>query len=239
MKKLLTAGLALTSLLFAPAISEANCGDCCCETTEGFYLGAYGGVTWWHDAFITTSATAGAVAQVEFDVGYNVGGFLGFRCCNGLRIEGEIGYRNSDLDTATVFHSAGSGVTAESVSSAEIQVINYMANFIYECAFQVCDCCLRPYFGVGFGGANVSLDVNQTIDGVALVFDDDETVFAYQLIMGLAYPINECMDLAIEYRFMDIAEAQLEGGGERFETREYVSNHNILVSLKYVFGGLW
>lgn len=236
MKKFFTVGMALAALLFAPALNAQNNGSCdCCDSTEGFYFGGYGGGTWWHDAFATHSGVVGTVAEYEFDTGYNVGGFLGFRFCNGFRVEGEIGYRNSDLDR--LYEHDGAATTQFDLSSGELSTISYMANFIYECAFIMCDCCMRPYFGVGFGAANVTLEAPDAGSGITV--NDDETVFAYQLIVGLAYPINECVDVALEYRWFDTAEIQLAAGTDRFETREFMGSHNIMVSAKYVFGGLW
>ena len=237
MKKILSAGLAVAGLLLAPAVTSAQDGCCCCDTTEGMYIGAYGGVSWAHDQFLTDSDTPGIVSEVEHDIGWNVGGFFGFRCCNGFRLEGEVGYRSLDVDKLH-YHQGSSVGTISDFSNSDFTVINYMANFIYECAFVVCDCCWRPYFGVGFGGATVNYEVTEAT--YLTDIDDDETVFAYQLIMGLAYPVNECMDIAIEYRFFSFDEVSIKDKtGATVASLDYTNVHNIMVSAKYVFGGLW
>lgn len=240
MKKLLSMVLALSALLFTTALQAQDysedyggCGDCC-DSTEGFYFGGLAGVVMFNDIIGHDSRTAGTIFEVEQDAGFAIGGFMGYRFCNGLRIEGEIAYRSADPDEVTVYDGTPA---AESLTSKDLSVISYMANIMYECAFIVCDCCLRPYFGAGFGAATVNFEANSAN---MTAVDGDDTVFAYQLIVGLAYPVNECIDVALEYRYFDTSEFEFSpAASETFESREYIGSHNLLVTAKYVFGSLW
>ena len=235
MKKILSTVLAAAALLFTP--SNASAQDCCCETLEGAYVGLLGGVSWANDLFTVDSSSPGEFFESEFDTGWNIAGFIGYRCCNGIRVEFEAGYRELDLDKLSQYN--GSMVNSiTSFSKSDFSLTHFMANFLFECSYQACGCCWRPYFGFGIGGALVDMNISTT--SVSDSIDDDDTVFAYQLIVGLAYPINECMDLAVEYRFFGYDEIEIKDTtGAIDSSLDYGSIHNIVVSVKYIFGGLW
>ena len=224
----------MTLSLLIPAYSVQAEDGCCCETLSGFYIGAYGGGSFIQDSFFGRTTPVRWVDEVEYQAGWNVGGFLGYRFCCGLRLEGEIGYRKAELDQV-IIHTGATNAAATDLRKSDFQVFNYMINAIYECSFVLCDCCWKPYFGAGFGAVNVDIDTSAT--GFDLI--DDDTTYAYQLIIGLAYPACECLDIALEYRILGIGEAEFKDGlGRVSETREFTNSHNLLLSAKYIFGGL-
>lgn len=240
MKRLMTLAMAAASLLTAPHFAQAE--DCCeCFITEGFYLGAFGGATWYRDHFLETDTPAGALGQVRRDLGFNLGGFLGYRCCNGLRLEAELAFRDNDFDRVILYHSAGSGETSMELTNGEFESLSFMGNIIYECTFMACDTCLRPYFGVGFGAAKLETQFSTTVDTVTLDRNDDKTQFAYQFIIGIAYPYNDCIDMSFEYRYFnaDIDDYTVDTGSEVYRLHDSLANHSLMLTLRTIIGSLW
>lgn len=241
MKKLLTIGLALISMAFSPTNAQAFCcGDqCssggCCDTSEGVYVGGYAGGVWWYTPIGTSTASPGEVLEFDADWGYYIGGMIGWRWCSGFRVELDVAYREADIDHVIIHDTGGSGLSTEYTTTSEITSITYFANFLHECALCTCGCCLRPFAGFGVGVSTTKLESHSS----SFDIDDNDMTFAYQLIMGIAYPINACMDLAAEYRFLNIQEPNFSASGDNFNMKEWMRSHSFVVSFKYVFMGLF
>lgn len=237
MKKLLTLGLAVLCFASNPvaAYDDAEDFGCPCVTTTGMYLGLYAGGHWWLDSFAADST--GVVREHEMDSGYVVGGYFGYRCCSGLRFEVDLGYRDAGIDRLVLHDSAGSGISEPTLTgNSELTAFSYLGNIIFECVWEMCDCCMRPYFGFGAGGATVSHQAHYSGFDV----DDDETVFAYQLIIGLAMPLcDDCIDLGIEYRHFRTADFTLSSTAGNLNFNEWLHSHSVVVSVKKVFGSCW
>lgn len=147
--------------------------------------------------------------QVTFQPGFFVAPAIGYRFCNGFRIEGEFGYRHNCFKKLkffeTHFHINGPQETYTG-----------MANFYYDFPLIYC---FKPYIGAGLGYAHTKIKIHQgniSKKGV-------ENGFAWQLISGLAFPVNNHADLALEYRFFQ---------NERIGR---IQNHDIGVTLRYYF----
>lgn len=133
--------------------------------------------------------------DLHFKPGYLVGGSLGYRWCEGLRVEGELSYRHNRLRDfefeCQKFHNRG-----------HYSSFSLMANLLFDFDFSYWNCCsprwtIIPYLGGGLGFANQRLKV----DRCDLGLDSKKSGFAWQFIAGLMYKINPCSDLSIEYRF--------------------------------------
>ena len=209
--------------------------DYCCEITQGFYVGISGGASWWNDLFTSRSDDPGQLIEIDQDIAYYVGGFIGYRFCNGIRLEGELGYRNGDVNDAIVYDGPSTGNPVRVVTS-EVRALSYMANVFYDCSLCACNCCMRPYFGVGFGVTD--FDIELVVDSPTIEMDDDDTVFCYQLIVGLAYPIWDSLDLHVEYRLMGMDEPSLGNTGISYQFRDWSVVHNFIVSLSWTFGDI-
>lgn len=65
----------------------------------GWYVSGQAGASFLNDADIeATDEGITLDGEIEHDVGFGVGGALGYDIGNGFRVEGEIGYRQNDLD---------------------------------------------------------------------------------------------------------------------------------------------
>ena len=61
---------------------------------------------------------------------------------------------------------------------------------------------ITPYIGGGLGVANVAIDnLSLSMNGVTILGSEDDTVFAYQVGLGIGYEINDEMTADFGYRY--------------------------------------
>lgn len=182
MKKMICLFAAMLAFVLPTAVSALD--------VEGFYVGALGGAN-----FLETNRRNNT--RLNFKTGYNAGGMIGYRWCSGIRLEAEASYRynkirNLKFGSAT-FHPGG-----------HYRSWSYMANAYYDFSdWQYW--CITPYVGVGIGYTNERVRVGNS----DISFHRDRNGFAWQVIGGLAYPICDVAEIAVEYRFH-------KGRAERF-----------------------
>ena len=132
----------------------------------------------------------------------------------GLRGELELGYRKLDwgkfkLDDGGEFDANGDYTT-----------LSFMANGVYAFAFEASDW-MRPYVGVGLGLARHSATDDTT--------DTDDTVFAYQGMAGVGFPLSEKMEARVGYRYFATADADFDG------TEASYGSHSIEAGIRFHF----
>ncbi len=154
---------------------------------------------------------------------------------NNLRLEGDLAYRNNDLDA---FEQGGEVVGA----AGDITALSFTLNTYYDL---VNPSRFTPYFGGGIGGTYVNLDGRTAEANLEdLVFSDEAFAFAYQLGAGVACRINRQVSLDLGYRYFsavglkfkdqDILTTDALGNPlNRFET-DY-STHNVSLGLRLAF----
>ena len=185
----------------------------------GGYVGLEGGAVWLSDA----SSTVAGINQgdIKFDTGWAIGAVGGYDFGT-WRLEGELAYRSSGAKE--VSDSTGSSPLDGDVTSTAL-----MVNAFYD--FKTLSPSVYPYIGAGIGGANVSADIKES--GVQ-VLDDDEIVFAWQLVAGVAFPVSKQLAIDLNYRYFATSDPSLNATtGETVDT-EY-SSHNVFLGLRYNF----
>lgn len=185
--------LTLTALVAMTAGSVA-------QACDGFYAGAFGGANWVTDTV--------SHVDFDFDTGYTGALSAGYGWDNGCRVEGEYSYRHNDLD-----HVKFLGQKFPVKGSTQSH--SYMVNGFYD--YSIDNCLITPFVGAGIGYANQSavfFDKNSVESGHA-------RGFAYQVIVGAAYPIADKIDLSAEYRLH-------KGQMKAFD-------HTVGIGLKYYF----
>jgi opacity protein-like surface antigen len=100
-----------------------------------------------------------------------------------VRAEGEVLYSQDDQENS---------------ASGRIKVLAGLANGYYD--FDT-GTPLRPFIGAGVGIGQVKLD-----DGPA---HGDDTGFAYQLMTGVAYPINDKVSAQVGYRYLGVNDVKI------------------------------
>lgn len=172
-------------------------------------------------------------ADADFIAGYD----LGF-----VRFEGELGYKRSSIKTVTVspllladINTVPiSGVTSNSfVFAQRTTILSAMANALVSAHLGNR---FRIYGGGGAGGARV-----KSLGG-------RDRVFAYQLIAGVATPINANLEVGLKYRYFETARLHLNTGAQfsdtpsgatsvsTFSNSARFQSHSLLASLIYSFG---
>lgn len=156
------------------------------SATSGFaagpYVGVAGGVSLIHDSDVDEPGYG--TFEVEYDTGYGFNASLGYNF-DGARLEFEYGYKEADIDT----------VEGYSVSNWDATFMSYMVNGYLDIKNQSA---VTPYLGAGLGFINGEIDDNG--------FEDDDTVFGYQLMAGLGIALNRNVTIDLSYRFQGAGE---------------------------------
>lgn len=190
------------------------------------YFTLIGGVALMND--VDLSDNTGDYA-FKMETGYFLGGVIGYDLGNKYpqlgegRVEIELGYRFNDLDK-TKFASGTLGADGDITSfslmlNAIADYPNFSPNYI-------------PYFGLGLGAANISVNDSE-VEGSPMI-DDDDTRFAYQFLAGLTFEITERIDIDCGYRYFATLDPEFKDTQGRKVDAEY-GNHSFEIGLRYMF----
>lgn len=251
---------ATNSLVAALAFALVSLGVSA-RAADGPYVGIGGGLSILNDSDVTAPAREPYPplnAEAGLDAGFVVKGTAGYALTNGLRVEGEIGYRKNNLDgmnvkspgslvelavpatttysdfpshLQTLFHDA---VTGTQSLSGDISALTFMGNVYYD--FDL-GSGWKPYVGGGLGVASISLE-SKSASGRTLA-DDKDTVFAYQAGGGVGYEFAASEDHAItvslDWRYFRTADPTFKGAvtGAEFDTE--IGGHEVSAGLRYGF----
>ena len=216
------------------------------QPISGLYVGAGAGVNMLMESdFQATGPLANGLSRAqrsgtaEFNYGYVGVVSLGYGFGNGVRAEIEGSFRQNDVDSV-------SGVTAVGTPrrvDGTVQSYGVMVNALYDFdlgpgAF------LTPYVGVGAGYQFHNYDgvrVRNQAGTASVTVDGEDGQFAYQAIVGAAFPIGAVPGLALtaEYRFMGTLTQDLDARsntGTRGTAEVENMNHSLLLGLRYAFG---
>ncbi|MGB3455237.1 MAG: outer membrane beta-barrel protein [Litorimonas sp.] len=153
---------------------------------KDWYLG---GSIGYNAASDQTSEGPDRLVDVEYDDGFALSSYVGFRKTENLRFEGELAFRRNDGEQLA-FNGvdrafAGSGTESYSL----------LANVYYDFPTQSA---ITSYIGAGAG---IGFLENDFVYGPA-VFEDDDTAFVYQGIIGASLPVTDRIDLFLDGRYL-------------------------------------
>jgi len=164
-----------------------------------------------------------ADVSIEFDKGFAIGGAVGYDF-GAFRLEGEVAYQKSDLDKLTV---SADGMGGSAKLSGDGTSLALLANGYYD--FHN-DSAFTPYVSAGIGFAKVSInDFGSPSLEIPSSGDEDDTVFAYQVGLGLGYAVTDNWIIEVKYRYFGTADPEFEGLTAEF------SSHNILAGVRFSF----
>ncbi|MCY4593149.1 MAG: porin family protein [Alphaproteobacteria bacterium] len=223
------------AILFILALAPAGAAA---QSTEGFYA-SLGGM------YVLPSESNASdelddwklTGKVPLENGPGFVAAIGYETRSGLRAEIEIGYRTSSWDKFEDLHLTYDGEEVlsddlEAEAEGDLTTMSMMANGIY--AFDA-SWSVRPYIGVGVGFAKHEVSVDDlivTVDGAEYEFEDDssdDTVFAYQVMVGFAYPFSEQAEARLGYRYFATGEADFDG------TEADYGSHNVEAGILFRF----
>ncbi len=234
------------------------------EAISGLYIGAGVGANWMNDTRLRAADIAGVNVNLgktrqRFDVGLRTNASVGYGFGNGLRVEVEGTYFRNSASRIGRFAQGGGigGSNFQSLSttiSGERLKYGGFANVLYDfdpnILFGLGNAIpfpISPYIGAGAGylqAKNSSIEIRN--DGQNLIRSTGtDGSFAYQAIVGAAFPIAAVPGLAItaEYRFTGLA-GNSNFKGQYFapgvatravlrESDQY--NHSAMLGVRYAF----
>ncbi|NKC32495.1 OmpA family protein [Falsiroseomonas selenitidurans] len=223
--------LLAATVLALPVVAQA-------QPISGLYVGAGAGVNLRQesDATLSNNMTAPRTGTAEFNYGFVGVLSLGYGFGNGVRAEIEGSYRNNEVDDVSGF---GLPNNARSLGSATTYGV--MANALYDFDLGP-GSFLTPYVGAGAGYQWVDNDVRGGVgSGNTVRIDGTDGRFAYQAIVGAAFPIAQVPGLAVtaEYRFLGTLDNEVDARRDNSAagTAEQDNfNHSLLIGLRYAFG---
>ena len=154
--------------------------------------------------------TGSPTVTIEYDSGYTVGGAIGYMLKR-FRIEGEVSYQANDVDKID-------GLSLDPLSaeaSALILLVNGYWHFYTGSRF-------IPYITAGLGTTNIQFEMTDEPD-------EDDTVFAYQLGLGVWFRLSETIALDCRYRYQGAADAEFT------DAEIEVASNNITIGLVVAF----
>jgi len=214
MSKTLKTTLAMAALL-AGTTGVAN-------ATEGWYGRADVGYSFDGETDLgpSSSGYAWGDSTLEHDWSQHLG--LGYAFSNGFRLEGELGHRFNQIEPTPTIDAGG-----------DIHAWSAMANLFYDFnrGGQ-----LEPYIGVGVGAARINLTAFDHLPPPTFTADGEDTVLAYQGLVGFAVGLGEQWDLDVGYRYFVADSAEYDSRQVGTFTGESDYEHQALtVGLRYQF----
>lgn len=165
--------------------------------------------------------------RVSFDTGFGISVALGYEFETApFQVSVEYTYRRNDIDalSGNVFGTPGSVSNA----TGEIDSHAIMFNGIFD--FAITGTPLSIYTGAGIGFALIDAELDSLAGiGVDEANGGDDTQFAYQILAGLEYQIDEQFTIFAGFRFFDAREPSFD-----FAEFEYDSL-NYELGLRYYF----
>jgi len=215
------------------------------QPVNGLYVGAGAGVNFINDPYVRHSpglGTSGVTQQ--FKPGFQGEASAGYGLGNGLRFELEGNYIDNNLHKTT-------GTTYPTRSGGTQENYGVFANALFD--FDVGLPYLFPYVGAGVGYEQTHWHAIKDFGNNAGV----NTVtygngyynnFAYQAILGAAYPIPGVpgLSLTAEYRFVGVGIDDDSFAGKKVTTPGGTAkgnldptsdfNHSVMFGVRYAFG---
>ena len=154
--------------------------------------------------------------ELSYDPGFTVGAAAGYDF-GSVRLEGELSYQQNDFDeiTATItIPGEGSGSGGIGVDG-DVTNLLILCNGYYD--FRK-GSALRPYITAGIGYAFIDIE------------DESDSVFAYQVGLGLSYAMNDNITWDLKYRYLGTSDLEVAGVGDV----EY-SAHSLNLGLRFNF----
>lgn len=211
---------ALAGGLLLSTVSAAQAGE------DAWYVTGAGGVSLFNDA---DSTSGGATITGSYDPGFAFVAGGGRQFDFGLRVEGEVGYRQASVDNIKL--GAGGGTLQ---AEGNVSALSFMVNGLYDFNNIGYDLGpkFKPYVGAGVGFANVSANNVKALN--TTILDDSDVVFAYQAIGGISYLVGPKTTMFLEYRYFATTDPSLSGAGGGTVKSEFQSN-NIMIGARYAF----
>jgi OOP family OmpA-OmpF porin len=129
--------------------------------------------------------------RVESDAGFNVGLAFGKRFFEHFRADIQLTYRENEVSNLSLRRERDN-------ASGHIGLLAIMANGYVDWDLGIG---VIPYFGAGMGWGSVEIEAKNRAARQTQISGRD-SVFAWSLMAGGSYPVNEVLDLSLGYRYI-------------------------------------
>lgn len=188
-----------------------------------YYLAANIGAALLNDSDIMDSSVPFVTFTAESETGMGASLAMGYNFGN-ARVEGEIAYQKNDLDSLSL-NVIGYDLGDASISG-DTSSIAFLVNGYYDIHNKTS---VTPYIGGGLGMANVDLGAVYLDNYGQLTRSVDDTVFAYHLTAGVAFPVTDSVSLDLKYRYFATADLEIDTGEVEY------SSHNFYAGVRVDF----
>jgi opacity protein-like surface antigen len=180
-------------------------------SAEGLYVSGNIGFATASDSDLKDSTVPGVTVNTEFDTGLAFGAALGYDF-NRFRVEGEISYQQNDVDKIS---AQGFLFDATGDAKALSFLINGYYDFVNRSAF-------TPYISAGLGFAQYEFN-NLNISGLGFPGSNEEdTVFAYQIGIGVGYAVTEKVTIDVKYRYFGTEDSEYDTTEAEFASNNFL-----------------
>jgi len=152
--------------------------------------------------------------EFTFDTGAGLLGALGSSNERNGRVEVELGYRKNDFDEIKV-----DGLGKADIDG-DISSLSLMGNAYYDFSTEGD---FPLFIGVGIGAASLEADLDIGGDS------EDDTVFAYQFILGGSFASSKTFSVDLQYRYFATDDPDFDGVDAEYGT------HNVMIGLRQSF----
>ncbi len=175
--------------------------------------------------------------DAETQAGFNVGGAFGKRFTEHFRAELAVSFRSNEVEGLSLQNEPDE-------SSGTIEMLAVMANGYIDWDLGIG---VIPYVGVGIGWGSLEIEAKNKAtpptdpDNRKARVDGQDSVFAWSLMAGGSYPINEVVDMSLGYRYIATTTADINssfanlGPSKSRRIEADFDAHEVVMGLRFNF----
>ena len=191
--------VAVLAIIAVPITSMAD--------ANSVYVKANTGIGVAMDTDIDNMPESAGAAKMTFDSGFVGTLAVGYDFASSLRVEAEYVWQKNDLDQ--LFYNNRFG----NFNDGDLKTQALMVNGYYDVDT---GSSWSPFVGVGLGWAKVDLNTP------ALPLGDNDNVFAYQIMAGVSYAMNDNISFDAQTRFFVTQDATIQGADFSFSSNDFM-----------------
>jgi opacity protein-like surface antigen len=205
MKKIVLTVAAL-AIIATPIIASA--------ASDAFYVKGNIGLGLAMDTDVDNMPELAGTATVTYDSGFLLTGAAGYDFFGPMRLELEYLWQKNDVDTLRYKNRIGD------FDQGDLKTQSFMLNGYYDIDT---GSAWMPFVGAGIGWSKLDLSTP------ALPFGDNDDVFTYQFIGGVAYNFSVNFAVDVHYRFMGTSDATIDGADFN------LNSNDLMLGFRYSF----
>ena len=197
------AGIATYAFALSIALPIAFIALSSAAADSDLYVEYSGGLSIVRNQNIAGDDASGAnlSGKVESDAGFNIGAAFGKRFHEHFRSEIQLTYRENEVSNLSLRNEPDN-------AEGHIGLLAIMANGYVDWDLGIG---VVPYVGAGIGWGSVEIEAK---NGAAFQtkINGRDSVFAWSLMVGGSYPLNEVLDLSLGYRYIATTDPKINSG---------------------------